>query len=53
MSDLQCNFGNIGSGYRETISVLHLSDKGYKIFVIEKGNDFPKTTGNLNNIFCS
>ena len=38
----------IGSGFGGSVSALRLSEKGYKVLVIEKGkwftpNDFPKT----------
>ncbi len=42
----------IGSGFGGAVSALRLSEKGYKVLVIEKGkwfkdNDFPKTNWNL------
>ncbi|MBK9256308.1 MAG: GMC family oxidoreductase [Saprospiraceae bacterium] len=43
----------IGSGFGGSVSALRLSEKGYKVLVIEKGKwfrkpeDFPKTTWNL------
>ena len=42
----------IGSGFGGSVSALRLSEKGYKILVIEKGKwfkaeDFPKTNTNL------
>lgn len=42
----------IGSGFGGSVSALRLSEKGYKVLVIEKGkwykaNDFPKTNWNL------
>ncbi|RUA30299.1 MAG: GMC family oxidoreductase, partial [Bacteroidetes bacterium] len=42
----------IGSGFGGSVSALRLSEKGYKVLVIEKGkwyhaDDFPKTNWNL------
>lgn len=42
----------IGSGFGGSVSALRLSEKGYKVLIIEKGkwfssNDFPKTNWNL------
>ena len=42
----------IGSGFGGSVSALRLSQKGYKVLVIEKGrwwksSDFPKTNWNL------
>lgn len=42
----------MGSGFGGSVSALRLSEKGYKVLVIEKGkwydnNDFPKTNWNL------
>ena len=43
----------IGSGFGGSVSALRLSEKGYKVLVIEKGRwyaktqDFPKTNWNL------
>jgi cholesterol oxidase len=44
----------IGSGFGGSVSALRLSEKGYKVLVIEKGKwfkseDFPKTNWNLKN----
>jgi len=43
----------IGSGFGGSVSALRLSEKGYKVLVIEKGKwykaeDFPKTNWNIN-----
>ena len=42
----------IGSGFGGSVSALRLSEKGYKVLVIEKGKnfkakDFPKSNWNL------
>ena len=42
----------IGSGFGGSVSALRLSEKGYRVLVIEKGkwfqaSDFPKTNWNL------
>jgi cholesterol oxidase len=44
----------IGSGFGGSVSAMRLSEKGYKVLVIEKGkrwqtSDFPKTNWNLKN----
>jgi cholesterol oxidase len=47
----------IGSGFGGSVSALRLSEKGYKVLVIEKGRwfkspeDFPKTNWNLKKYF--
>ena len=52
MNDLEYDYVIIGSGFGGSVSALRLSEKGYKVLVIEKGkwfgkNDFPKTNWNL------
>lgn len=42
----------LGSGFGGSVSALRLSEKGYKVLVIEKGKwyraqDFPETNWNL------
>jgi cholesterol oxidase len=48
----------IGSGFGGSVSALRLSEKGYKVLVIEKGkwlkaNDFPETNWNLRKFFLA
>ncbi|MGB1308074.1 MAG: GMC oxidoreductase [Oceanihabitans sp.] len=50
--DLEYDYVIIGSGFGGSVSALRLSEKGYKVLVIEKGKwfkdkDFPKTNWNL------
>lgn len=52
MINLEYDYVVIGSGFGGSVSALRLSEKGYKVLVIEKGkwfgeNDFPKTNWNL------
>ncbi len=52
MAALDFDYVIIGSGFGGSVSALRLSEKGYKVLVIEKGkwykdNDFPKTNWNL------
>lgn len=49
---IQFDYVIIGSGFGGSVSALRLSEKGYKVLVIEKGKwfkseDFPKTNWNL------
>jgi len=49
---LEYDYVIIGSGFGGSVSALRLSEKGYKVLVIEKGkwykgDDFPKTNWNL------
>lgn len=49
---MKYDFVIIGSGFGGSVSALRLSEKGYKVIVIEKGKwykakDFPKTNWNL------
>ena len=46
----------IGSGFGGSVSALRLTEKGYKVLVLEKGRrlragDFPKTNWNLKRFF--
>ncbi|MBK9151922.1 MAG: GMC family oxidoreductase [Saprospiraceae bacterium] len=51
------DFVIIGSGFGGSVSALRLSEKGYKVLVIEKGkwfqksDDFPKTNWNVRKYF--
>lgn len=52
MIKLDYDYVIIGSGFGGSVSALRLSEKGYKVLVIEKGKwynseDFPKTNWNL------
>ena len=52
MEKLEYDYVIIGSGFGGSVSALRLSEKGYKVLVIEKGKwfkakDFPKTNWNL------
>lgn len=52
MLQLDFDYVIIGSGFGGSVSALRLSEKGYKVLVIEKGKwfkskDFPKTNWNL------
>ncbi|MDZ7289402.1 MAG: GMC oxidoreductase [candidate division KSB1 bacterium] len=51
-SDFDYDYIIIGSGFGGSVAALRLSEKGYKVLVIEKGkwltaNDFPRTNWNL------
>jgi cholesterol oxidase len=48
MSDFDCDFAIVGSGFGGSVSALRLSEKGYSVSVLEMGKrwqtaDFPKT----------
>lgn len=52
MTNQEYDYVIIGSGFGGSVSALRLSEKGYKVLVIEKGKwfkaeDFPKTNWNL------
>jgi cholesterol oxidase len=52
LMELDYDYIIIGSGFGGSVSALRLSEKGYKVLVIEKGKwfkaeDFPKTNWNL------
>ncbi len=52
MTQLKYDYVIIGSGFGGSVSALRLTEKGYKVLVIEKGKwfkakDFPKTNWNL------
>ena len=54
MKNLEYDYVIIGSGFGGSVSALRLSEKGYKVLVIEKGKwfkaeDFPKTNWNFKN----
>lgn len=53
MKNVQYDYIIIGSGFGGSVSALRLSEKGYKVLVIEKGKwyqatDFPKTNWTLS-----
>jgi len=48
MSDFDCDFAIVGSGFGGSVSALRLSEKGYSVSVLEMGKrwqteDFPRT----------
>lgn len=52
MTDFDYDFLVVGSGFGGSVSALRLTEKGYKVLVVEKGRefkgkDFPKTNWNL------
>ena len=52
MTNVTYDYVIIGSGFGGSVSALRLSEKGYKVLVIEKGKwfkseDFPKNNWNL------
>ncbi|MFT7057414.1 MAG: cholesterol oxidase [Roseivirga sp.] len=52
MSKMEYDYVIIGSGFGGSVSALRLSEKGYKVLVVEKGKwfkakDFPKTNWNF------
>ncbi|GGK57544.1 MULTISPECIES: GMC oxidoreductase [Flavobacteriaceae] len=54
MNNLNYDYVIIGSGFGGSVSALRLSEKGYKVLVIEKGRwfkseDFPNTNWNIKN----
>ena len=56
MSAFTYDYVIIGSGFGGSVSALRLSEKGYKVLVIEKGkwlkaDDFPETNWNLRKFF--
>ena len=52
MSEFDCDFAIVGSGFGGSVSALRLSEKGYSVSVLEMGKrwrteDFPKTNWEL------
>ncbi len=56
MTEFDCDFAIVGSGFGGSVSALRLSEKGYSVAVLEMGKrwkreDFPKTNWNLRKYF--
>jgi len=52
VTDFDCDFAIVGSGFGGSVSALRLTEKGYRVTVLEMGKrwraeDFPKTTWSL------
>lgn len=52
MKDFEYDFIIVGSGFGGSVSALRISEKGYKVLIVEKGKwfkskDFPKTNWNF------
>ena len=52
MSDFDTDFVVVGSGFGGSVAALRLSEKGYRVLVLERGprwapGDFPKSNWNL------
>ena len=56
MTETQCDYIIIGSGFGGSVSALRLAEKGYKVVVLEQGKrfegkDFPKTNWDFKRYF--
>jgi cholesterol oxidase len=52
MVDTTYDYIIIGSGFGGSVAAMRLSEKGYKVLVIEKGKKFPKVlTGGIPEYF--
>lgn len=56
MTDFDFDFAIVGSGFGGSVSALRLTEKGYRVAVLEMGKrwrkeDFPKTTWDLRKYF--